>query len=120
MNENENLVLDESAENVEATTTEEIVEQVETVETEPEKVYTEEEFNNKIELFEKEFIDIFINLCEKLFGIIIDDKQDVLLHVINRTITDLEKSNNYIIRVTSITSHINCIVTINLTIKITI
>lgn len=47
MNENENLVLDEGTENVEATTTEEIVEQVETVETEPEKVYTEEEFNNK-------------------------------------------------------------------------
>ena len=43
MNENENLVLDESAENVEATTTEERVEQV----AEPEKVYTEEEFNTK-------------------------------------------------------------------------
>lgn len=43
MNETENLVLDESTENVEATTTEEIVEQV----AEPEKVYTEEEFNNK-------------------------------------------------------------------------
>lgn len=43
MNENENLVLDEGTENVEATATEEIVEQV----AEPEKVYTEEEFNNK-------------------------------------------------------------------------
>lgn len=43
MNENENLVLDEGTENVEATTTEETVEQV----AEPEKVYTEEEFNNK-------------------------------------------------------------------------
>lgn len=43
MNENENLVLDESTENVEATTTEETVEQV----AEPEKVYTEEEFNTK-------------------------------------------------------------------------
>ena len=30
---------------------------------------------------------------------IIDDKQDVLFHIINRTIADLEKSNNYIIRV---------------------
>ena len=47
MNENENLVLDEGTENVEATATEETVEQVETVETEPEKVYTEEEFNTK-------------------------------------------------------------------------
>jgi hypothetical protein len=44
MNEMENLVLDEGTENVEATTTEEIVEQV----AEPEKVYTEEEFNNKL------------------------------------------------------------------------
>lgn len=44
MNENENLVLNESTENVEATTTEEIVEQV----AEPEKVYTEEEYNNKL------------------------------------------------------------------------
>lgn len=44
MNEMENLVLDEGTENVEATATEEIVEQV----VEPEKVYTEEEFNNKL------------------------------------------------------------------------
>lgn len=44
MNENENLVLDEGTENVGATATEEIVEQV----AEPEKVYTEEEFNNKL------------------------------------------------------------------------
>jgi hypothetical protein len=44
MNDNENLVLDEGTENVEATTTEEMVEQV----IEPEKVYTEEEFNNKL------------------------------------------------------------------------
>ena len=45
MNENENLVTEEMVtENVEATTTEETVEQV----AEPEKVYTEEEFNNKL------------------------------------------------------------------------
>lgn len=46
MNEMENLVLDESTENVEATATEETVGQVETV---PEKVYTEEEFNSKLD-----------------------------------------------------------------------
>lgn len=44
MNEMENLVL-EGTENVEGTTTEEIVEQV----AEPEKVYTEEEFNSKLD-----------------------------------------------------------------------
>jgi hypothetical protein len=44
MNEMENLVLEEGTENVEATATEEMVEQV----TEPEKVYTEEEFNNRL------------------------------------------------------------------------
>lgn len=43
MNDNENLVL-EGTENVEATATEEIVEQV----AEPEKVYTEEEFNTRL------------------------------------------------------------------------
>ncbi len=43
MNEKENLVLD-GTENVEATATEEMVEQA----NEPEKVYTEEEFNNKL------------------------------------------------------------------------
>jgi len=59
----------------------------------------EQEYNDKIENFEKDFIGIFITLCEKLFGIIIDDKQEVLLHIINRTISDLERSNNYIIRV---------------------
>lgn len=50
MNEKENLVLDEGTENVEATATEEIVEQAETVETveEPEKIYSQDDFNNKL------------------------------------------------------------------------
>jgi 5-methylcytosine-specific restriction endonuclease McrBC regulatory subunit McrC len=46
MNEMENLALNEGAENVEATATEETVGQVESV---PEKVYTEEEFNSKLD-----------------------------------------------------------------------
>ena len=59
----------------------------------------ESEYNEKVTQFERDFISIFVNLCEKMFGIIIDDKQDVLFHIINRTIADLEKSNSYIIRV---------------------
>ena len=51
----------------------------------------QQEYDNKIEAFEREFIGIFVNLCEKIFGIIIDDKQDVLLHIIN--IIDNIKSN---------------------------
>lgn len=48
MNENEKVVL-EGTENVEAETTEEITEQVEQIETPEEKVYTESEFNAKLD-----------------------------------------------------------------------
>ena len=49
MNKNENLVLNDGTENVDATATEEMVEQVEQIEqVEPEKIYTEEEFNNAL------------------------------------------------------------------------
>ncbi len=55
MNENKNLVLDEGTENVGATATEEVVEQVKTVgqpeqveQVEPEKIYTKEEFNTAL------------------------------------------------------------------------
>ena len=50
MNENENLAAEEAAENVEEITTEQSPEQVEQIADErPEKVYTEEEFNRKLD-----------------------------------------------------------------------
>lgn len=48
-NNNETLVLDEGAENVEATPTEEIVEVEEQVKTPAEKIYTQEEFDAKLD-----------------------------------------------------------------------
>ena len=76
-------------------------EEIETLKSEilSERNMLQAEFDEKVTQFERDFINIFISLCEKMFGIIIDDKQDVLFHIINRTIADLEKSNNYIIRV---------------------
>ena len=61
----------------------------------------EDEYNAKITKFEKDFIGVFVSLCERMFGIIMDDKQDVLYHIINRTLMDTEKSHNYVIRVSS-------------------
>lgn len=61
----------------------------------------EDEYNAKITKFERDFIGVFVSLCERMFGIIIDDKQEVLYHIINRTLLDTEKSNNYLIRVSS-------------------
>lgn len=59
----------------------------------------ENQYNNMISTFETEFVEMFINVFEKISGIMIDDKKDVILHLINQQIGEVEKSNHYVIRV---------------------
>ena len=59
----------------------------------------EDEFIEKQRKFERELIDIMVNVMNKMFGIVIDDKKDIIFHIVNRTIAEAEKSNNYTIRV---------------------
>ena len=59
----------------------------------------EEKYNDMADKFESDFIDIFANIFEKISGILIDDKKDVILHLINQQISNIEKSNSYVIRV---------------------
>lgn len=59
----------------------------------------ENQYNDMANRFEIDFVDIFANIFEKITGILIEDKKDVILHLINQQISNVEKSNNYVIRV---------------------
>lgn len=59
----------------------------------------ESQYNDMISKFETDFVENFINVFEKISGIMIDDKKDVIFHLINQQISEVEKSNHYIIRV---------------------
>lgn len=64
-----------------------------------ERTELESKYNNMISKFESDFVENFINVFEKISGIMIDDKKDVILHLINQQIGEVEKSNHYVIRV---------------------
>ena len=64
-----------------------------------ERTQLEDQYNNMISKFETDFVEIFINVFERISGIMIDEKKDVILHLINQQIGEVEKSNHYVIRV---------------------
>ena len=64
-----------------------------------ERSQLESQYNDMISKFETDFVENFINVFEKISGIMIDDKKDVIFHLINQQISEVEKSNHYIIRV---------------------
>lgn len=63
------------------------------------KLDFENQYNEMANRFENDFMDIFANVFENISGILMDDKKDVILHLINQQINNVEKSNNYVIRV---------------------
>ncbi len=64
-----------------------------------ERTQLEDQYNNMISKFETDFVENFINVFERISGIMIDEKKDVILHLINQQIGEVEKSNHYVIRV---------------------
>lgn len=55
-----------------------------------------EEYVNGIE---KKYVDVLVALLQKLTGVLIEDRDDLILYLIQTTIRDLEPSDKYCIRV---------------------
>lgn len=57
------------------------------------------EFEKKVDELEPAFVDLLINLIQKITGILVEDRRDLILHIIRQSILDMDNSNNYVIHV---------------------
>lgn len=58
----------------------------------------ERDYEQHLMNLEPEFVDIMIALIEKITGIVIEDKKDIILHLVDRAMKQDTKSNQYMIR----------------------
>ncbi len=58
----------------------------------------EQEYNDKLEEAEPQFVDIMINLIEKITGIMVENKKEVILHLVHNGIRHIGKSKKYTIQ----------------------
>lgn len=65
------------------------------------KAEQEREYREFIQGIEGNYVDILCALLRKLTGVIVTDKQDIILHLIRSGIADMEPAKKYIIRVCS-------------------
>lgn len=56
-------------------------------------------YKKKQEDLEPEFVALTIELIEKLTGVIAEDYQEVIIYLINNAINNIDKSDNYLIKV---------------------
>ena len=61
----------------------------------------QEEFQSCVAALESRYVDVVASLVRKLTGVIIEDKDDLILYLIRTTAQELEPSENYRIRVSS-------------------
>lgn len=57
------------------------------------------EYDRQIEEIEPKMAQIMCSLMEKITGIMVNDNQDVILHLVNNALKNIEKSNEYTLRV---------------------
>lgn len=60
-----------------------------------------EEYASCLAAIEGKYVDIVISLLRKLTGVVMEDKEDLILYLIRMTAEELEPSKNYRIRVSS-------------------
>ncbi len=60
-----------------------------------------EEYASCLAAIEGRYVDIVISLVRKLTGVVMEDKEDLILYLIRMTAEELEPSQNYRIRVSS-------------------
>lgn len=59
----------------------------------------QKEYGDKMLSLEPQMAEIMASLIEKITGILVEDKEEVILYLINRAITNMDKSKEYTIRV---------------------
>lgn len=57
------------------------------------------DFEKKVDELEPAFVELTISLIQKITGILVDDRRDLILHIIRQSILNIENSNKYIIHV---------------------
>ena len=70
-------------------------------ELEREKAENEKEFRQMLEEIEPKYAEILCSLLQKLTGILVTDKKDVMLHLIRSSMADLNPAKHYTIRVST-------------------
>lgn len=61
--------------------------------------WQQQQYNAQLQAMEGNLVEIIIGLLEKITGILIEDKKEVILHLINRAIEKSNPSKEYIIEV---------------------
>ncbi|MCH5264866.1 MAG: hypothetical protein J1F02_03130 [Lachnospiraceae bacterium] len=59
----------------------------------------EKDYHQLIADVEPRYVEVLCSLVQKLTGVLLSDKQDVLLHLIRNSVADIEPSRRYVIRV---------------------
>lgn len=57
------------------------------------------EFEEQLNSLEPVFVDIMISYIEKITGVLLEDKRDVILHLVSKAIRKIGRSKNFHIRV---------------------
>lgn len=66
-----------------------------------EKENQEQEYRKMITEVEGRYVEVLCSLVQKITGVLVSDKKDVLLHLIRSSIADMEPASSYIIRASS-------------------
>ncbi|ABX43076.1 hypothetical protein Cphy_2715 [Lachnoclostridium phytofermentans ISDg] len=64
-----------------------------------EKNRLKEEYEQKVRDLEPSFIDLFLNFMKHFTGVLIENKKEIIYHLIEREFLTIENSNSYLIRV---------------------
>lgn len=70
-----------------------------TKELEEKKKKLQEDYDRQISEIEPEMVKIMSSLIEKITGILVNNHQDVILYLVNQTLKNMDKSNEYTVRV---------------------
>ncbi len=57
----------------------------------------EEEYNQKLLEAEPRFVDIMISLIEKITGVVVENKREVILHLVHNAMQQIGRSERYVI-----------------------
>ncbi len=61
----------------------------------------EEEYNRKLSEAEPQFVDIMIGLIEKITGVMVENKREVILHLVHNAMQQIGRSDKFIIHCSS-------------------
>lgn len=59
----------------------------------------QKEFDTSMIEFEPKMVNIIVSLIEKITGILVEDKEDVILYIVGRALKNMDKSDEYTIKV---------------------